>query len=1016
MEPAIMLAFGPLLKRYRRAARLTQAQLAERAGFSVDYISKLERGVREPQRATVALLADALGLSITDSKALENTIERSRVRPADEAIILPTGGFLGAIPTGPLVGRGGELDAITALLGVVANRQGRLLVLVGEAGVGKTRLAQEITLLARAQGYRILTGRSYEPQHSVAYYPFTEALASVTQGIKGISGEGSPALSERWPEVARILPHQPQSIHTPTQIGDRAAQQRLFWQVTDLLSAVADRTPLALVLDDVHWADSASLDLLQHLARHTRDRRILLAVTCRDVEVNSTLAAALHDLGREEVVEQIVVRPLGRAETTALISVTLGVGERAQSDAAAISPPLAHFIQQRSEGNPFFVRQLTRALQEQGNLQFENGQWRLTASALFPPPETIRLVIDQRTARLTALTQDLLREASVLGQYFAFADLELMSGRAEQEIEEALEEAIRAGVIREGQPDHYHFNHALIADTLYADLSTRRKRRLHRTAAGAIERSPDHERRAAELTYHLMAADERERTLPYALLAGDQAEAVYAHAEAERSYRTGLTLAQELHDQESEALALEKLGVVLSLVGRNDEAIALLESALVSYDALGDEQAELRSLAALLEIQGLYGLEMADEAIARAQAILARLEPADPSALAPARASGLAAVYRGLSAVYLGSGRLQDEIRVARRAADLARVAGDEGQLAWALHRLFATALAPETLVARQEILALAERSGQSIIVVFSHNRVGALYAEEGDFVRGMMHMEQSVAVAEQRRDLVHLAWQLSNFTDFLFTAGDWARMRETSARAETIMREADPDSATWHAAVISVWPGKIALLEGREGEGRRLLEQTLARMRKVGIAAEFESVVMCPLAEADLLAGAAETARRCLAALFQAPGPLAGEEALNAALLLAWAEGALGQMEQAGDRLASALAAAKPLYRVDALRIQGLLATMRGAWEVAAAALDEALGRSGAMPYPYAEVKALWAYGRLEAARGDSAAAHAYFAQALVICERLGEGLYRQRIQDDLRELKSGNVSSSAE
>jgi tetratricopeptide (TPR) repeat protein len=267
--------------------------------------------------------------------------------------------------------------------------------------------------------------------------------------------------------------------------------------------------------------------------------------------------------------------------------------------------------------------------------------------------------------------------------------------------------------------------------------------------------------------------------------------------------------------------------------------------------------------------------------------------------------------------------------------------------------------------------------------------------------------MEQSVAVAEQRQDLVHLAWQLSNFTKFLFSAGDWRRMRATYARADAIMREADREGATWQATVMSYWPGKLALLEGREEEGRRLLEQALKHMRTVGIARQFEGETFV-LAEADLLAGDAEAARLRCTTFLQAPEELAKEEALSASILLAWAEGSLGQWDHANDRLATALATAKPLDRVDGLRVRGLLATMQGNWEVATAALDEALQSARAMPYLYAELKALWAYGRLEAARGKPVAARAHFEQALAICDRLGEGLYRKRLERDLAALKS--------
>src|SRR5262245_50356022 len=172
-------AFGLLLKRYRRSAHLTQAELAERAGFSVVYISMLERGTRQPQPSTVALLAEALELSggeratlVSAAQLPSNINHRPTVQV--EPSPLPMGGFLGALPASPLVGRTQELSEILATLHAVTHGQGRLLILVGEPGVGKTRLAQEIVLLARAGGFRVLTGRCYEPNQTVAYYPFLD--------------------------------------------------------------------------------------------------------------------------------------------------------------------------------------------------------------------------------------------------------------------------------------------------------------------------------------------------------------------------------------------------------------------------------------------------------------------------------------------------------------------------------------------------------------------------------------------------------------------------------------------------------------------------------------------------------------------------------------------------------------------------------------------------------------------------------------------------------------------------
>jgi tetratricopeptide (TPR) repeat protein len=1021
MAPASLLDFGALLKRYRRAAHLTQAELAESAGFSVTYVSKLERGARLPQRTTVTLLADALALSPTERAALETALRL----PPDRRLLdrrpgsvtetaLPIGAFLGATPAGPLVGREAELGAVAVALAAVASGQGRLLALFGEPGIGKTRLAQEITVRARARGFRVLTGRCYEPQQSVAWYPFLEALAMAAAGI---GGEAHSALSAQWPEVARLLPDHldhPESAQTSVQIDDRAAQQQLFWQVASFLRALADQAPLALLLDDLHWADSATLDLLQHLARHTRDHRILLVATYRDLEVNRTLAAALHDLGRDELVERIVVRPLTGEETTALIGATLGAGEGAQADAAAVSPHLARLIQQRSEGNAFFTRQLTRALQEQGDLLFEEGEWRLSASVTLPAPESIRALIGQRLARLMPLTQDVLREASVLGQDFAFTDLHRMGAHGEQEVEEALEEAARAGVVREGQPDHYYFNHALTLDTLAADLSTRRKRRLHRAAADAIERSPDHERRGAELAYHLLAADEGARALPYALLAGDQAEAVYAHAEAEGHYRGALEVAQEVGAAPREAEALEKLGRTVALLGRHREAAACFDRALRVYQELGDKLGELRALGGWLDALSEVGREQLDAAVTRARAILARIEPANTPRTPPlgsALGSALAAAHSHLGWILWTAGLYEDAQTDVRQAVELARASGDEAELAEAQFVLIASGGIEATAAAFEETLALAERSGRTNLVVTSHNMAAFMYTEQGDFARALAHMEQALAAAEQRQDPRHLAWQLKNFSRFLFDAGDWRRRRAVFARADALMREADRDyGETWQSADMSIHRGVYALVEGREEEGRRLLEEAMQRIVQMGPVSRLHFPA-CMLAEADLLAGHSEEARARLMSLLgdrQTFTPIE-HGARGARLLLAWAEMALGRHEEAETRLATVLTDAPPFLRVDALRIQGLLAMAQQRWDVGIAALEEALKLIRAMPYPYAELKTLWVYGRLEAARGNAAAAEARFRAALALCDHLGEGWYRRSIEYDLQPLSGG-------
>jgi tetratricopeptide (TPR) repeat protein len=348
--------------------------------------------------------------------------------------------------------------------------------------------------------------------------------------------------------------------------------------------------------------------------------------------------------------------------------------------------------------------------------------------------------------------------------------------------------------------------------------------------------------------------------------------------------------------------------------------------------------------------------------------------------------------------IYWTSGRYPEALTHASRAVELARAAGDEKVLAVALHRLLGTpGYDGDWAAGWRDLLALAERTEQTGMVVSAHNNIGLTYGGAGQFALGLPHMEQAVAAAEQRQDPRHLAWQLHNFARFLFDSGDWARARDIYARGASIMREADRHGTTWQSVTMTGFPGALALAEGREDEGRRLLEETAAKIQKIGNTSFLFSTIR-PLAEADLLAGDAERAR-----LRFDPMPPSQQ---NAQPHLAWAEGVVGKEAHAEARLEALIAGEETLDRVDALRVRGLLAIRQGRWDVASEALDEALASVRAMPWPYGEVKTLWVSGQLEAARGDLAAAHKHLVQALAICDRLGEGLYRKYVERDLRRL----------
>lgn len=347
--------FGDLLKDYRLDAGLTQEELAERAGLSSDAVSTLERGSRRhPHRDTVRLLAEALRLTPPERAILEASVSGvvdasasgRRVRHA-----LPIGGFLGALPRGPLVAREEEMRRLHTVLDTVAAGTGQLVLVAGEPGVGKTRLVQEVMVACRDRGFAIGTARCYPREHLETYVPIFEALAELAANFPA-------AVKGRMDERLQGLREQ----RHPTTADDAAAaglgddQVHLFASVTHLLLDLATSVPVALMLDDLQWADDGSIDLLHHLAHSTRGAPVLLLGTFQDIhlrDLHPVLARTLQELSRECLLEQIVVRRLSAEETATLAAVIMGQ--------RAVAEDLSAVIFRRTRGVARLVDQMVRS-------------------------------------------------------------------------------------------------------------------------------------------------------------------------------------------------------------------------------------------------------------------------------------------------------------------------------------------------------------------------------------------------------------------------------------------------------------------------------------------------------------------------------------------------------------------------------------------------------------------------------------------------------------------------------
>jgi len=474
--------------------------------------------------------------------------------------------LLDRLVRGRLVGRDRELEEAKTLWQQAQSgaQAGRVLLISGEPGIGKTRLLRELVTLAQVSRARALVGECYA-EGDAPYAPIAQIIqaAADLSGFPDLTGLAdlitlAPALRSRFPGVPPGPPLDPQ-----------AEQQRLFESVVELCAVLS---PLMLVIDDAHWADSGTLALLRYLARRARTSRarLLIVLTYREVELDEARALndMLHDLNRERLAIRFKLTRLSREQTCDLLEAMF---------AEDVAPEFVDGVYRETEGNPFFIEEVCKALIEEGKLYREGGRWRRLSMEEIEIPQSVRVAIQTRVGKLPSFAQETLRLASVFGREFDFDALKEMSELDEDTLIDALETAERAQIIseaRRGRPMKgrtsmsFVFAHALIPSTLSESMSGLRRQRLHRRAAQALECVyPDRlDELAPLLGRHFAEAGDSEKAVEYLLKAGDRARGLYAYQEAIESYQKAVALLKEQDAHDRAARTLMKLGLTYHTV------------------------------------------------------------------------------------------------------------------------------------------------------------------------------------------------------------------------------------------------------------------------------------------------------------------------------------------------------------------------------------------------------------------------------------------------------------------
>jgi len=621
----------------------------------------------------------------------------------------PRGSGPGGPDGAPFVGRDREMADLLSGVGSAVSGRGRLFLIAGEPGIGKSRLADELAWHAEQRGMRVLWGRCWEAGGAPAYWPWVQSIRSYIRGVEASAvkaqlGAGGPHIARLLPEVRELVPALPEPPG-PDVEGDRFL---LFDAIAQFLRAAADVKPIVLVLDDLHAADPSSLLLLEFVAGETAAAPILLLALYRDTDLQRThpLRPALSGLSRYRWTRQLALRGLTEPDVARYIEAATGL---------VPGQTLISAVHEETEGNPLFVGELVRLLADEGRLASagDDGSFRLAV------PEGVREVIGRRLGRLSDRCREVLLVASVPGREFSLEVLQALTDLSPEALLRQLDEAREARVVHEvpGGLGRWRFAHALIRDTLYDDLTTVRRLRLHRKVGEALETRyrNDLEPHTAELAHHFFeaaSAGEAERAVQYAERAGARAAKLLAYEEAVRLNRMALLAL----DRTGSAKAQDRCRLLLALgdaqarggdpdqaketfLQAAEEARKATSPELVAAAALGyggrfvwARAGDDRRLVSLLE--DALAVSGEEDGPRRAR-LLARLA----GALRDHPDRGLAA-------------------KLSRQAVEMARRLGDPATLAYALDGLYAALWWPENPEERlgiaTELVEVAREAGDA--------------------------------------------------------------------------------------------------------------------------------------------------------------------------------------------------------------------------------------------------------------------------------------------------------------
>jgi len=839
-----LLACDPLREDVHRAVIRLQVRLGNRA-----------EAVRQARRCR-AVLRSELGVDLApETAALCDDLLGPAWRRETAEPVLPQqeraapGPLFGILDHPPFVGREAVWSLLLSRWEQAAGGEGRLVFISGEAGIGKSRLAEELGHWVRQRGGWTARADCYEYERALPHGPLADLLRATLACTGTEMLEALP--SWQVEELARLAPDQ--ILHLPsatdTSVPTSQRQARLFNALTLFLTDLAKRNPLLLILEDLHWAHGSTLTWLHYLARRLPQASLLMLATYRREEVGTDhpLRGLVFRLEQEGLAARL---ELSRLSREALSAWMVGASES-----------LVARVHQQTEGNPFFVLETLRALFEVGRVQLVEGRWVETAaSADLPIPASVCQVVQERLDRLTSLARRLAEVAAVVGRAFDLEVLEQVWGRGEEATLEALDELLRRRLVREESDPSgrdYAFDHHLVREVIYQGVHHRRRKRLHRQVGEAMEYLyADRPEVAGELAHHFERARETERALFWLVAAGERARQGYAYREALRYFRRAVVLMGQERIDGLAARALSGLAIThWDAIGGEGMQWEWLERALGIWEALGDR----RGIA-----EACYALAYRYADFKEAREMVRR--GLDAVEGVPNLERLVSYGYGLLARFYEHEGDFHRARLWAERQLERSQRLGDESGVAYAHHRLGSLLLRAggpmgEALAHEWEAIHRVESLGWTGLAASSHSILGNCLLALGRTAAAETEGEVSLRMSTEADIPWRRCWALHLLAEVAILRGEWEKSRRFIQQAEgTESRR----PAHYQDLILLRTRGQLAARRGDLDAAYALLERAL----EIGLRfyPRFVADLEMKLAAIDLDRGSEGTARRRLA------------------------------------------------------------------------------------------------------------------------------------------------------